>query len=72
MKLRDELRGVREDPDTVGRIYDMDGIDSSLARDVIEFAMMMKMNDREFEKYLDAQRTLREWLLSRRTGKGKS
>lgn len=72
LKLREELRRKREAPEVIEQIYDMDGIDSSIARDLTEFAMMMKMDDREFEKYLDTQRTLREWLLSRRTGKSKT
>lgn len=70
-KLREDLLHVRENPDVVGQVYDMDGIDSSLARDLIEYVIMMKMDDREFEKYLDNQRTLREWLLSRKNGKTK-
>lgn len=68
IKLRDELRRVREDPEIVGKVYEMDGVDSSLVRDLIEFVAMVRMSDREFEKYLDTQRNLREWLLSRGNG----
>ncbi len=68
-KLREELRGVREDPDLIAKVYDLDNVDSSIGRDLIEFATMMKMDDREFERCLEVQRTLREWLLSGRSDK---
>ena len=71
LKLGEELKRHREDPDIVGKIYDMDDIDPSVGLDLGEFAMIMKMNDREFSKYLETQRTLRERLLSGRVSKGK-
>jgi DNA-binding transcriptional ArsR family regulator len=71
LKLSEELKRHREDPDIMARIYDMDDIDPSISLDLAEFAMMMKMNDRDFEKYLDTQRTLREWLLSKTNEKDK-
>jgi len=71
-KLKDELRHQRERHETLDKIYELDEFDSSTERDLIEFAMMMRMNDREFEKYLDNQRALRESLLSGRTGRGKT
>lgn len=69
-KLREQLREAREDPEMMNRIYEMDGVDCSVGRDLAEFAVMMKMDDREFEKYLETQRNLREWLLSRRVDQG--
>jgi DNA-binding transcriptional ArsR family regulator len=72
LKLGEELKRHREDPEIVGKIFDMDDIDPSVGDYLGEFAMMMKMNDREFAKYLDTQRTLRERLLSARVKKGKS
>ncbi|MCU0853124.1 MAG: helix-turn-helix domain-containing protein [Thermoplasmata archaeon] len=71
LKLGEELKRHREDPDIVGKIYDMDDIDPSVGHDLGEFAMMMKMNEREFAKYLETQRTLRERLLSGRVDKEK-
>ena len=71
MKLGEELKRRREDPDIVGRIYDMDDIDPSVGSDLAEFAVMMKMDDREFAKYLETQRTLRESLLPSKVKKGK-
>ena len=71
LKLGEDLKRQRENPDIVGRIYDMDDIDPSVGLDLAEFAMMMKMNDREFTKYLETQRTLRERLLSGRVKKSK-
>ncbi len=70
VKLREGLRREREDPEVIAKVYDMECIDSAIGRDLVEFAMLLRMDDREFEKYLEAQRTLREWLLSRMTGKG--
>jgi DNA-binding transcriptional ArsR family regulator len=61
---------LRENPDIVGRIYEMDDIDPSVGDVLGEFAMMLKMNDQEFEKYLETQRALRERLLSGRVEKG--
>ena len=71
LELDEELKRHREDPDIVGKIYDMDDIDPSVTYDIGEFAMMMKMNDREFAKYLETQRTLRKRLLSAKKEKGK-
>jgi len=71
LRLGEELRRRREDPDIVGKIYDMDDIDPSVGDNLGEFAMMMKMNDRAFAKYLETQRTLRERLLSGRVDKEK-
>lgn len=70
LKLSDDIRRRREDPDIYGKIYDMDDIDPSVGNDLAELAMMMKMDDREFEKYLGTQRNLREWLLAGREKKG--
>ena len=71
LKLGEDLKLRREDSDIVGRIYDMDDIDPSVGLDLAEFAMMMKMNDREFTKYLEIQRILRERLLTGRAKKSK-
>lgn len=71
LKLSEELKRRREDPDIVRRIYDMDDVNPSVGLDLAEFAMMMKMDDREFAKYLEAQRTLRKWLLSGKVNKSK-
>lgn len=72
LELGEELKRRREDPDIVGRIYDMDDIDPSVGDDLAEFAMMIRMDDREFANYLETQRDLRERLLSGRASKGKS
>jgi DNA-binding transcriptional ArsR family regulator len=61
---------LRENPDIVGKIYEMDDIDPSVGDVLGEFAMMMKMNDKAFEKYLETQRALRKRLLSGRVEKG--
>jgi DNA-binding transcriptional ArsR family regulator len=66
LRLGEELKRRREDPDIVGKIYDMDDVDPSVGDDLGEFAMMMKRNDREFARYLETQRSLRERLLSGR------
>jgi len=71
-KARDALRRQRERPEVVDKIYELDEFDSHTERDLVEFAMMMKMSDREFERYLDYQRKLREALLSGKTPTGKS
>lgn len=71
LKLGEELKRRRQDPDIVGKIFDMDDIDPSVGLDLAEFAMIMRMDDREFEKYLETQRTLREWLLSIKANKSK-
>ncbi len=72
VKLKEDLRRQRDSPDILDEIYEMDEFDSSTERDLIEFALMMRMNDREFEKYIENQRMLRELLLSRRPDKGKA
>jgi DNA-binding transcriptional ArsR family regulator len=68
--LGEEIVRLRENPDIVGRIYEMDDIDPSVGDVLGEFAMMMKMNDQAFEKYLETQRALRKRLLSGRVEKG--
>lgn len=65
LKLAESIRHSRRNPEIVGKLFDLDSVDPSDVDALAEFAMMMKMNDREFEKYLETQRTLREWLLSR-------
>jgi hypothetical protein len=50
----------------------MDDIDPSVGHDLGEFAMMMRMNEREFARYLETQRTLRERLLLGRVDKEKT
>ena len=72
LKLGEELKRRWEDPDIVGKIYDMDDIDPSVGHDLGEFAMMMRMNEREFAKHLETQRTLRERLLLGRVDKEKT
>ena len=72
LKLGEELKRRWEDPDIVGKIYDMDDIDPSVGHDLGEFAMMMRMNEREFARYLETQRTLRERLLLGRVDKEKT
>ena len=69
LELGEDLRRRREDPEIVGRIYDMDDIDPSVGLELAEFAMMMNMSEREFSMYLKTLRTLRERLLSNQTGK---
>ncbi len=66
LKLVKDLRRSRKDPAIVDRIYDLDDLDPSNVDGLAELAMMMSMSDREFEKYLDTQRTLRDWLRSKR------
>jgi DNA-binding transcriptional ArsR family regulator len=68
--LGEEIVRLRENPDIVGKIYEMDDIDPSVGDVLGEFAMMMKMNDKAFEKYLETQRALRKRLLSGRVEKG--
>jgi DNA-binding transcriptional ArsR family regulator len=68
--LGEEIVQPRENPDIVGKIYEMDDIDPSVGDVLGEFAMMMKMNDQAFEKYLETQRALRKRLLSGRVEKG--
>jgi DNA-binding transcriptional ArsR family regulator len=68
--LGEEIVRLRENPDIVGKIYEMDDIDPSVGDVLGEFAMMMKMNDQAFEKYLETQRALRKRLLSGRVEKG--
>jgi hypothetical protein len=63
------LRRQRENPDIITKVYDMDDLDPFNQNDVIEFTMLMTMTDKEFEKYIDAQRKIREALLS--SGKGR-
>jgi DNA-binding transcriptional ArsR family regulator len=72
LKLGEELKRRWEDPDIVGKIYDMDDVDPSVGHDLGEFAMMMRMNEREFAKYLETQRTLRERLFLGRVDKEKT
>jgi DNA-binding transcriptional ArsR family regulator len=72
LKLGEELKRRWEDPDIVGKIYDMDDIDPSVGHDLGEFAMMMRMNEREFAKYLETQRAIRERLLLGRADKEKT
>jgi len=71
LELGEELKRHRENPDIVGKIYDMDDIDPSVTDDLGEFAMMMRMNSRQFAKYLETQRTLRERLLSAKAEKSR-
>lgn len=68
VKLREKLRKRRKNPEIVNRVVEMDDTDPFTQEDVVEFAMMMGMSDKDFEKYLDTQRTLREWLLTHRKG----
>ena len=66
LKLMESLRRTRENPEVMEKAYQMDDIDPFTQEVLIEFAVMMEMDDRQFEKYLDTHRTLREWLLSQR------
>ena len=61
-RLRDEIQSFRESPRVVEKVYDMDDLDPFIQKDVVELAMMIETGDAEFEKYIDAQRTLRELL----------
>lgn len=63
IQLREQLRRDRENPKITEKVYEMDDVDPFTQNIVIEFAMMMNMNDEEFEKHLNAQRIMREWLL---------
>jgi DNA-binding transcriptional ArsR family regulator len=68
-KSVDVLRTRRENPDIITKVYDMDDLDPFNQNDVIEFTMLLTMSDGEFEKYIDAQRKIREALRSSRKGK---
>jgi len=70
VKLSETLSKYRENPEFADKVYEMGDIDPFTQSDVMEFAMMIGMSDRKFEKYLDTQRTLREWLLSQRKDRG--
>lgn len=64
LRLGEGIMRQRQDPNVVGKIYDMDDIDPSVGDVLAEYAMMMNMNDQEFGEYLEALSTLRERLLS--------
>lgn len=64
-RLRDEIQGFREKPEIVEKVYDMDDLDPFIQKDVIELTTMIEISDSDFEKYLDAQRTLRGMLRAR-------
>ena len=66
LKLLEELHSTRENPDIMAKVYQMDDVDPFVQETLIEFAVLMDLDDRKFEKYLDTQRTMREWLLSQR------
>ena len=66
VKLLEDLHRTRENPDIMAKVYQMDDIDPFVQETLIEFAVVMDLDDRQFEKYLDAQRNMREWLLSQR------
>ncbi|MGB2825271.1 MAG: metalloregulator ArsR/SmtB family transcription factor [Thermoplasmata archaeon] len=66
VKLKETLGRYRGNPEFTDKIYEMDDIDPFTQNDVMEFAMMIGLSDRESEKYLDTQRTLRDSLLSQR------
>lgn len=63
VQLREELRKDRENPKITEKVYEMDDVDPFTQNIVIEFAMMMDMSDEDFERHLDAQRIMRQWLL---------
>ncbi|UCE80775.1 MAG: winged helix-turn-helix transcriptional regulator [Methanobacteriota archaeon] len=56
----------REDPSIMTKIFEMDDFNPFVQRQVVEFAMLMAMTNKDFEKYMDAQRRLRSMLLSAR------
>ena len=56
----------RENPDVITKIYDMDEFDPLVQRQVVEFAMLMTMKDRDFKRYIEAQADLRRMLMSAR------
>ena len=58
----------RENPKVITKIYDLDEFDPLVQRQVVEFAMLMTMSDRDFEKYVNAQADLRNMLQSARKG----
>jgi len=68
-KSTELLRKQRENPDIITKVYDMDDLDPFNQNDVIEFTILMTMTDKEFDKYIDAQRKIREALLSSRKGR---
>ncbi len=70
--LSEALRHDREDPDIVGRIFEMDDIDPSIGEGTVELAMMMKMTDKDFEEYIEKQKALREALRARGKGRPKT
>ena len=65
-KLIGTLWKERENPDVITKIYDMDEFNPMVQRQVVEFAMLMTMKDRDFQKYMEAQSDLRRMLLSTR------
>ncbi|UCE45589.1 MAG: winged helix-turn-helix transcriptional regulator [Methanobacteriota archaeon] len=56
----------RENPDVMTKIFEMNDFNPFVQRQVVEFAMLMTMTDKDFEKYMAAQRRLRDLLLSAR------
>ena len=56
----------RENPDVVAKISDIDEFNPFIQRQVVEFAMLMTMSDRDFKAYIEAQEELRRVLQSAR------
>ena len=56
----------RENPEVITKIYDLDEFNPLVQRQVVEFAMLMTMSDRDFKAYIEAQEDLRRVLLSAR------
>ena len=70
VSLTKEIRGRREDPRMMERVFEIDNLDPFTQMDVIELALMIEADDADFAKYLDAQRELRDLLRSRRSESG--
>jgi len=62
-RLRGELRGQKELCELADKIIEKDGLDPFVQEDMTEFALMTRMDDREFEKHIDTLRELRKLLL---------
>ncbi|UCE92369.1 MAG: winged helix-turn-helix transcriptional regulator [Methanobacteriota archaeon] len=68
-KLRDEIRRRTEDPTVLDRVYELEGLDPFIQRDVIELIVMTEMDDDEFERCLDSLRKLRRLLIGKMRAK---
>ena len=70
VSLTKVIRGRREDPRMMERVFEIDNLDPFTQMDVIELTLMIEADDADFAKYLDAQRELRDLLRARRSKSG--